>query len=79
MIAGWALGFWATLGILALADSSPRLYRILITPIAVFGVGAHDGGMILVLLFSPAFYGSIILGSGYLILRIIRKIAGALR
>jgi hypothetical protein len=79
---GWISGFAATLGILAIGDYYPRLYTFLIYPIGKLteaaGIGVHDLGIIpVILVISPMFYGSVILGSGYIILRIIRRIRGA--
>lgn len=65
-----------------IGDYDPSLYTILIYPVGKLtdnaGIGFHDTGIIpVIFIISPMLYGSVILGLGYITLRIIRRIRGA--
>lgn len=73
----WVVGFAATLVVFSTADFAPATYRVAIYPIGKVcewaGVGMHDKGIVPVLLIiSPLFYGSLIVGC----YRAARKLSG---
>ena len=73
----WVVGFAATLVVLSLSDFAPTTYRVAIHPVGKLcewaGLGTHDMGIFPVLLiFSPLFYGSLIVGC----YRAARKLSG---